>query len=228
MTRTAEEMREAVLDARRDAEVSSAPRRAYGSARTLTVRAMRAAPRVVLSQAHLEQLFGAGHRLTVASPGLLGEPLHLERVTLSAGPRREVKVRVCASPSPVTRIHLPQSALTTLDIRNAPARGHGEGAGVALSGPKGALVIPDGVFRAGVRLVLPVGVARKLGVAENTVAEVSLPASGETLDPALYVEVRPNVVESWLVLDSPHWERIMDPTAPVVVRLGPPSAPPGS
>src|SRR5690606_7299072 len=125
----AEETREAVLDERRDAEVAALPRRDYGATRTLTVRAMRAAPRVHLSQAHLETLFGAGARLTVASPGLLGEPLHLERVTLSSGPKREIKVRLCASPGPATRAYLPQGALTALEIRNAPARGVGDGVG---------------------------------------------------------------------------------------------------
>src|SRR4051812_26208934 len=93
------------------------------AAKTVVVRTLRAAPRVYLSQTHLEALFGPGHKLAAVWSGLVGETLHLERVTVSSGGKREVRARVCTSPVATTRICLPTQALHLLEIRGAPAFG---------------------------------------------------------------------------------------------------------
>lgn len=191
------------------------------ASRQVVVRPVRAAPRAYLSASHLEALFGAGHKCTPVWNGLLGEMLCLERVMVSAGNKKECRVRVVAGPFPTTRIALNQAALHALELRGAPQFGHEGAVGAAVSGPKGAVVLAGGVTRASPRLILPEAVARKVGVKAGQPVELSLPSVGEVLDSALTVEVRADLREGVVVLDGTVAERLVD-TASITVKLGPP------
>jgi len=189
--------------------------------RQVVVRPVRAAPRAYLSANHMEALFGAGHKLTPVWNGLLGEMLCLERVTVSAGNKKESRVRVVAGTFPATQIALTHTALHLLDLRGAPVFGQEGAVGAALSGPKGAVVLGSGVVRAAPRLILPDTVARKVGVKVGQLVELSLPSVGEALEGAIAVEVRSDLREGVVVLDTSVGDRLLE-TASLTVKLGQP------
>jgi hypothetical protein len=202
-----------------DAPADEQDRRQPG--RTVLVRTLRATPRAFLAPAHLEQLFGSGFKPTPIWSGFLGEALCLERIVVSGGPRKEVKVRVCVSQTPHTVLVLTHAALALLDLRGAPAFGSDDTLGAAISGPKGAVVLSSGVCRAAPRLVLPEGVARKLGLIGGTLVEVGVPSAGEMVDSSLRVEVRAAVKEGIFVVDGAVADRLGEAGAQVAVRVVP-------
>lgn len=188
---------------------------------SLSVRWVRATNRAWLDPHHFEQLFGPGAQATPVWPGVLGEPLAMERVVATGGGTRKVPVRVVAQEGSkgVTRVALTGPALAALELHHAPAFGAANGPGVALSGPRGALVLAGGVCCAGHRLVLPEGVARKLNLDDGMKVETAIMGTGESNDDPLQVEVRAGLREALLVADAPLWDRLGDQGSTVTMRV---------
>jgi hypothetical protein len=145
----------------------------------------------------------------------------LERVSVCGAGRKVVKARVCAAPVPCTRVALTQAALLALDIRAAPAWGDGDGVGGALSGPKGAVVLADGVYRAATRLVVNTATAGRVGLVPGSSVSVRLALGGERVDTRVRVEVRDEARENWLVVDAETHDRLGDTSAPLALRVVP-------
>ncbi len=189
--------------------------------RTLLVRAVRAGNRVQLSPAHWEALFGVAARPTPVWAGLTGEMLALERVGLGAG-RKEIRARVVATLSPHTRVELTAHAVGVLELRGVPGHGVASAVGVAISGPKGALMLQDGVTRAAPRLILPLLVAQRLGLVAQGMVTVGTPALPDAPETTCQVEVVSHVREAVLVLEGPLADRLPDPGGSITIRLSPP------
>ncbi|MBI5498145.1 MAG: hypothetical protein HY904_24295 [Deltaproteobacteria bacterium] len=186
--------------------------------RSVTVRAVRAGNRAYLSAAHLEAVFGAGHRPVPCWAGLLAEPLCLERVGVVGGNRREARARVVAVATPVSRLALTAQALQQLDLR-VPARGPGPGA--ALSGPRGTVVLADGVSRAAPRILLPEGVARRLSLVPGAAYALEVSSWAEALGGPVTLECPAGLRDAVVVLDGAVQDRLGGPGATVTARLTP-------
>lgn len=186
--------------------------------KTLLVRAVRAGNRITLSASHWEALFGVGARPTPVWAGVTGEMLALERVGVGGG-RKEVKARVCATLGSHTRVELTGNAVAALELRSVPGHGMPSQVGVAISGPKGALMLGEGVTRAAPRLILPSLVAQRLAVAHHATVVVVLPALLDPWDNTCRVEVLKDAREAVLVLEGAQADRLPDPGGSVTVRL---------
>lgn len=187
--------------------------------RSVNLRALRAANRVYLCAAHADALLGVGHHPTPVWAGMLGETLFLERLAVGGGNRHEVKGRVAGVTAATTRVGLTVQSLATLDLRSAPPWGHGAGVAASLSGPRGAVMLPDGVFLAAPRLLLPDGVARRLGLRAGAVLGIEVPAWGEPVASPIILEVPAGLREGVVVLDGPVADRLGEPGPMVTVLL---------
>ena len=104
-----------------------------------------------LTRAHVEALFGPGHRLTVKAP--LSQPGQFacaEQVAV-VGPRGRLdKVRVLGPERPTSQVEVSRTEERQLGI-DAPIRASGDLAGspgVRLEGPAGAVDLPLGAIQA--------------------------------------------------------------------------------
>jgi propanediol utilization protein len=104
-----------------------------------------------LTRAHVEALFGPGHRLTVKAP--LSQPgqFACEEQVAVVGPRGRLdKVRVLGPERPASQVEVSRTEERQLGI-DAPVRASGDLAGspgVRLEGPAGTVELPAGAIQA--------------------------------------------------------------------------------
>ena len=104
-----------------------------------------------LTRAHVEALFGPGHRLTVKAP--LSQPgqFACEEQVAVVGPRGRLdKVRVLGPERPASQVEVSRTEERQLGI-DAPVRASGDIAGspgVRLEGPAGVVDLPAGAIQA--------------------------------------------------------------------------------
>jgi putative phosphotransacetylase len=107
---------------------------------------------VHLTDAHVETLFGRGHKLTIMKP-LYQEGFYAaEETVMVVGPRRRMlpSVRVLGPTRPHSQVELAFTDAISLGIE-APVRASGHIQGSApciLVGPNGVVELPEGVIRA--------------------------------------------------------------------------------
>lgn len=133
----------------------SAPSNAAASSASLAAPNLRvsiSARHVHLTDEHVEQLFGKGHRLTVGKP-LYQEGFYAAQETVMiVGPRRRMlpEVRVLGPTRAHSQVELALTDAISLGI-DAPVRHSGDIAGTpgcVLVGPAGAVELKEGVIRA--------------------------------------------------------------------------------
>ena len=116
------------------------------------LRVSISARHVHLTDEHVEQLFGAGHRLTPGKP-LFQEGFYAAQETVMlVGPRKRMlpEVRVLGPTRPHSQVELALTDAISLGIQ-APVRHSGDIAGTpgcVLVGPAGAVELKEGVIRA--------------------------------------------------------------------------------
>jgi len=107
---------------------------------------------VHLTDAHVETLFGKGHKLTIQKPLYQDGFFAAEETVMVVGPRRRMlpSVRVLGPTRPASQVELAFTDLISLGIE-APVRASGKiegSAGCVLVGPKGVVELAEGVIRA--------------------------------------------------------------------------------
>jgi putative phosphotransacetylase len=107
---------------------------------------------VHLTDAHVETLFGPGHKLTIKKPLYQDGFYAAEETLMVVGPRRRMlpSVRVLGPTRPYSQVELAFTDLISLGI-DAPARASGNIQGSApcvLVGPRGVVQLSEGVIRA--------------------------------------------------------------------------------
>ncbi len=116
------------------------------------LRVSISARHVHLTDAHVEQLFGKGHRLTPAKPLYQDGFYAAEETVMVVGPRRRMlpEVRVLGPTRPHSQVELAFTDAISLGI-DVPVRHSGDIAGTpgcVLVGPAGAVELSEGVIRA--------------------------------------------------------------------------------
>ncbi len=116
------------------------------------LRVSISARHVHLTDEHVEQLFGKGHKLTAAKPLYQDGFYAAAETVMIVGPRRRMlpEVRVLGPTRPHSQVELALTDAISLGI-NAPVRHSGniEGTpGCVLVGPAGAVELKEGVIRA--------------------------------------------------------------------------------
>ncbi|KAB2952567.1 phosphate propanoyltransferase [Heliorestis acidaminivorans] len=130
-----------------------------------------------LSQAHLEQLFGKGHKLTELKP--LYQPGHFacKEVVTIAGPKGIIpNVRVLGPLRSQTQVEISRSDSFALGIK-PPLRDSGDlegSAGCILMGPKGTVVLEEGVIMAARHIHLGVEEAKVLQLKDKDRVNISV------------------------------------------------------
>ena len=128
-----------------------------------------------LSQEHVEKLFGAGATLSnmkdLTQPGQYA----CEEVVNIVGPKGMLeKVRVLGPTRPETQVELAQTDARKLGIK-APLRNSGDLSGTpgcVLVGPKGYVVLDQGVIVANTHIHLHTSDGEKLGIADKELVDV--------------------------------------------------------
>lgn len=136
---------------------------------------------VHLSQETIDRLFGAGHQLRVqASLSQPGQYAAQETITL-VGPRRRLEhVRVLGPPRAADQVEISRTDEVFLGL-DAPLRLSGdiEGtAGIELEGPAGRVTLSRGVICALRHIHMSPHDAKRLGVRDHDVVEVSVGGVG--------------------------------------------------
>jgi putative phosphotransacetylase len=116
------------------------------------LRVSISARHVHLTDAHVEQLFGAGHKLTPFKPLFQDGFFAAQETVMVVGPRRRMlpEVRVLGPTRPHSQVELALTDAISLGI-DAPVRHSGDIAGTpgcVLVGPAGAVELKEGVIRA--------------------------------------------------------------------------------
>lgn len=116
------------------------------------LRVSISARHVHLTDAHVEQLFGAGHKLTPFKPLYQDGFYAAQETVMVVGPRRRMlpEVRVLGPTRPHSQVELALTDAISLGI-DAPIRHSGDIAGTpgcVLVGPAGAVELKEGVIRA--------------------------------------------------------------------------------
>lgn len=120
--------------------------------KTPDLRVSISARHVHLTDEHVEQLFGAGHKLTAAKPLYQDGFYAAAETVMIVGPRRRMlpEVRVLGPTRPNSQVELALTDAISLGI-DAPVRHSGDIAGTpgcVLVGPAGAVELKQGVIRA--------------------------------------------------------------------------------
>lgn len=137
-----------------------------------------------LSQATLERLFGAGHRLTPRSPLSQTGQFSAEETVRLIGPRGSIdQVRLMGPPRARDQVEISRSDEFVLGI-DAPVRISGDVAntpGVTLEGPAGTATIDSGVICARRHIHMSPDDAQRLGVADCDIVSVRIDSNGRDL-----------------------------------------------
>jgi acetate kinase len=147
-----------------------------------------------LSQQHVEQLFGPGHKLTPRTP--LSQPGQFasEETVRLIGPRGSIdRVRVLGPARKETQIEISRTEGYRLGI-NAPIRMSGdvEGTpGVTLEGPEGRVELEEGVIYAHRHMHMTPTDARRLGLEDGDVVRVRVEGERELIFGDVAVRVSP-------------------------------------
>ncbi len=155
---------------------------------------------VHLTQEHFEILFGAGAKLTprnmLMQPGQFAA---VETVSLIAGRGRAIEhVRILGPLRRYTQVEISRTDGFYLGLR-PPVRASGnvkESAGGTLVGPKGTLVLSEGVIVADRHIHTPPGVAERFGLANNQMIRVGV---FHTAKSTILEQVRIRVSEEFLL-----------------------------
>ncbi|MEL6672296.1 MAG: acetate/propionate family kinase [Bacteroidota bacterium] len=142
-----------------------------------TIPVAISARHVHLTQETLEQLFGAGHQLTVHK--MLSQPGQFaakERLTL-IGPKNQIeRVRILGPTRSLNQVEISRTDEFFLGI-DAPVRasGHVENTpGLTLSGPAGQITLQEGVICAWRHIHMTPEDAETFGVADKDIVEVEI------------------------------------------------------
>ncbi|MCA9131891.1 MAG: phosphate propanoyltransferase [Planctomycetales bacterium] len=116
------------------------------------LRVSISARHVHLTDEHVEQLFGKGHRLTPGKPLFQDGFYAAAETVMIVGPRKRMlpEVRVLGPTRPFSQVELALTDAISLGIQ-APVRHSGDIAGTpgcVLVGPAGTVTLPEGVIRA--------------------------------------------------------------------------------
>lgn len=133
---------------------------------------------VHLSQADVERLFGAGYRLKARNPLYQHEQFAAEETVTLVGPRMRAieEVRVLGPARGETQVEIARTDGFALGLE-PPVRPSGELAGtpgIVIVGPKGALVLAQGVIRANRHIHLGPAEAAPFGIADGDVFDVEI------------------------------------------------------
>jgi acetate kinase len=149
---------------------------------------------VHLSQADVEQLFGAGHQLTPLSPLEQPGQFACEETVRLVGPRGSVdRVRVLGPARKETQVEIARTEGFRLGI-NAPVRMSGdlEGTpGLTLEGPAGQVGLKNGVIYALRHIHMTPTDARRLGLQNGDVVRVRVGGAREVVFGDVAVRVSP-------------------------------------
>lgn len=149
---------------------------------------------VRLCAPHVEALFGPGHALRPLVPlSLPGEYACLETVTVRGPSGRVEDVRVVGPLLERTRVELPATVQAALQLSSCvrdSARVDGS-PGCTLEGPRGTVVLAEGVVHAPRQLFVPSAIVAELGVIDDE--KVSVSVSGERA--RVLADVRVRVLE---------------------------------
>jgi propanediol utilization protein len=132
---------------------------------------------VRLQQTHVEALFGAGYRLTpIATLPIVGSQVCAETVVVRANTSARIEaVRVLAPAPKNTRVHVSPRDLVRLGIDPALAQCQLAGSpGCTLEGPKGTVVLAEGVLTPKRTLLLPQAEASALGLVDGQTVHMDL------------------------------------------------------
>ena len=132
--------------------VASAPAAASSQPGKPQLRVSISARHVHLTDEHVEQLFGKGHRLTPGKPLFQDGFYAAAETVMIVGPRKRMlpEVRVLGPTRPHSQVELALTDAISLGI-NAPVRHSGDidnTPGCVLVGPAGAVELRQGVIRA--------------------------------------------------------------------------------
>ncbi len=136
-----------------------------------------------VTQEHLEQLFGAGHKLTPKKE--LSQPDQFaseEKITV-VGPRGELKVTILGPCRKGSQVEISMTEARTLGLK-APVRESGDTAGSAackLVGPAGEVELTEGVIVAKRHIHATPEDAQKLGVKDKDIVQVKVQTDGRSL-----------------------------------------------
>ncbi|GIW97952.1 MAG: phosphate propanoyltransferase [Pirellulaceae bacterium] len=135
------------------------------------LRVSISARHVHLTDEHVEQLFGKGHKLTIAKPLYQDGFYAAEETVMIVGPRRRMlpEVRVLGPTRSHSQVELAFTDAISLGI-NAPVRHSGDIAGTpgcVLVGPAGAVELTEGVIRAARHVHMNEQEAAYFGVADK-------------------------------------------------------------
>lgn len=145
-------VRQIVLRAAGQVASSAQQSASIASPATPDLRVSISARHVHLTDEHVEQLFGKGHRLTVGKPLYQDGFFAAQETVMIVGPRKRMlpEVRVLGPTRPRSQVELALTDAISLGI-DAPVRHSGDIAGTpgcVLVGPAGAVELKEGVIRA--------------------------------------------------------------------------------
>lgn len=149
------------------------------------LRVSISARHVHLTDEHVEQLFGAGHRLTAHKPLFQDGFFAAEETVMVVGPRRRMlpEVRVLGPTRPHSQVELALTDAISLGI-NAPVRHSGDIAGTpgcVLVGPAGAVELKEGVIRAARHVHMNFDEAKFYGVENGDLMTLKITSPGCSL-----------------------------------------------
>ena len=149
-----------------------------------------------ISREDLDVLFGQGHELTMRNPlKQPGEFACAETVTL-AGPRHAIEhVRILGPLRNRTQVEISQTDAVTLGVK-APVRCSGDLAGtpgITIVGPRGTVVIREGVIRANRHIHILEPDAQRLGLKDKQIVAVKTIKSDK---PTMFYNVMVRVLKN--------------------------------
>jgi propanediol utilization protein len=135
-----------------------------------------------LTDEHVEILFGAGHKLTVAKPLYQDGFYAAEETVMIVGPRRRMlpTVRVLGPTRKQSQVELAFTDSISLGI-DAPVRHSGQIAGTpgcVLVGPKGVVELQEGVIRAARHVHMSLRDAEFYGVQNGDLMKLAVQSPG--------------------------------------------------